>query len=69
MHLQTAEEVKTLMASSQTQEEWNAHCAQVKAAHGGHYPTFWYSAIITSGLWQRVCDRLQLESNIQITSF
>lgn len=37
-----------MMRSSKDEEEWNANCDKVKAAHGG-YPADWYEAIVLSG--------------------
>ena len=42
--------VVTLMESSKTRAEWSQNCKLVKAAFGGHYPPFWYAAILKSGL-------------------
>lgn len=47
--LKTVEGVKSLMASSKNEEEWNENCDKVKAANGD-YPRFWYAEIILSGL-------------------
>lgn len=35
MNLTTEEEVKALMASSTSEQEWDANCNQVKQANGG----------------------------------
>lgn len=42
-------EVKQLMQSSKTEEEWNANCDEVKRRCDG-YPDFWFGFIIMSGL-------------------
>ena len=42
-------EVVALMKSSKTQREWNENCDKVQRACGG-YPSFWYTAIIASGI-------------------
>ena len=47
------DEVIALMESSKSEDEWNGNCDKVKDACGG-YPDFWYSAIIQSGLAQKV---------------
>lgn len=47
-------EVIQLMSSSKSEVEWNANCNKVKFACGGHYPQFWFAAIIISGLAARV---------------
>lgn len=43
------QQVEELMKSSKSAKEWNDNCDKVKRACGG-YPTFWYAAIIRSGL-------------------
>lgn len=43
------EQVVALMSSSKSEKEWNDNCDKVKRACGG-YPSFWYGAIIMSGL-------------------
>lgn len=49
------QEVVALMESSKSETEWNRNADQVKEKCGG-YPAFWYSAIVLSGLLQRVKD-------------
>jgi hypothetical protein len=49
----TQQEVIDLMSSATSESDWNNKCDQVKAACDG-YPSFWYSAIILSGLAGRV---------------
>ena len=46
----TENEVKSLMRSSQTPEEWDKNASAVKDHFGGHYPEFWYDVIILSGV-------------------
>lgn len=48
----TEAEVVALMESSKSEDEWNDNCDRVKRACGG-YPSFWYKAIIISGLYGR----------------
>jgi hypothetical protein len=43
------EQVVALMSSSTSEQQWNDNCDKVKKACGG-YPSFWYTAIIMSGL-------------------
>ena len=43
------QEVVNLMKSSKSEEEWNANCDLVRKKCGG-YPSFWYSAIVLSGV-------------------
>jgi len=42
-------QVVALMKSSTSAQEWNENCAKVKKACGG-YPSFWYPAILASGV-------------------
>ena len=48
------EDAVKLMSSSKTEEEWNANCDKVKAAHNGDYPDYWFDAIMSSGVAWRV---------------
>lgn len=52
--LTTPEGVKSLMASSTSEREWNDNCDSVKRANGGAYPGFWYATIVLSGLMASV---------------
>lgn len=45
--------VVTLMQSSKTGAEWNANQDAVKAAYDGGYPSFWFDAIIETGLLRK----------------
>lgn len=47
----TPEEVKKLMESSKSEQEWNKNCDIVKLKCGG-YPDFWYTTIILGGVLQ-----------------
>jgi hypothetical protein len=49
----TQQQVIDLMSSATSERDWNDKCDQVKAAFNG-YPSFWYSAIILSGLASKV---------------
>ena len=49
----TQQQVTDLMNSATSENDWNDKCDQVKEACGG-YPSFWYSAIILSGLAAKV---------------
>lgn len=46
-------QVVELMKSSTSEQEWNDNCAKVKKACGG-YPSFWYPAILASGLAEEI---------------
>lgn len=60
------DEVKSLMESSKTEQEWNTNCDLVKRRCGG-YPEFWYSLIVMSGLASRVCAGFGQSAEIQVT--
>lgn len=45
----TEQQVIDLMKTAKSESDWNAKCDQVKKACGG-YPSFWFGAIIRSGL-------------------
>ena len=49
MNLTTIEGVAAYMAASQSESDWNNRCDEVIRANGG-YPSFWFGAIILSGL-------------------
>lgn len=59
----TIEEVKSLMESSQTEEQWNANCDKVKRECDG-YPSFWFTEIVLSGLAGRVTARFGRDDRI-----
>lgn len=46
------ESVVSLMISSKSEAEWNANCDRVKKHFGG-YPTWWFPAIVLSGVLSR----------------
>lgn len=48
-NLSTPERVVRLMENSKSEEEWNANCDKVKAAHNG-YPDWWCKEIMMSGV-------------------
>jgi len=62
----TEEEVVQLMESSQSHDEWNENADKVKAAHDGGYPSFWFKAIVMSGLAQKVAPRWGGSGKIEI---
>ena len=45
-------DVVVLMRSSRSEVEWNANCDKVKREFGGGYPSWWFSAIMLSGLYE-----------------
>ena len=52
----TEQEVVALMESSKSADEWNANCDRVKQTCDG-YPSFWFKAIMLSGLAKRAMAR------------
>lgn len=65
------QQVRELMMSSQTEEEWNDNTRKVKAACGGDYPEFWYAEIILSGVARDAATRWSGtdEAKIKITAW
>lgn len=61
----TIEEVKTLMATSNSAQEWNANCDKIKKACGG-YPDFWFQEIIVSGFADTILNKFGEDSKIRI---
>lgn len=51
-YLTTPKGVVEHMESSTSERDWNDRCDQVKAANDG-YPSFWYSAVVLSGVMAR----------------
>lgn len=49
----TEQEVVNLMKSSKSESEWNANCDKVKASFDGSYPSFWWDAIMQSGVMSK----------------
>lgn len=47
------QEVVELMKSSRSEAEWNRNADKVKASCDG-YPSFWYTAIVMSGVASQV---------------
>jgi len=62
-------EVVELMKSSNTEEEWNSNCDRVKNTFGGQYPTYWYSAIVMSGVASETAAKWGSDAEIKIISF
>jgi Zn-dependent M28 family amino/carboxypeptidase len=47
--LKSADGVKSFMAGSGSEDDWNSRCDQVKAANNG-YPSFWFPTVMQTGL-------------------
>ena len=39
-----------ILKNSTTEQEWNKSCDEIKEAHGGEYPAWWFSEVVLSGL-------------------
>ena len=61
-------EVIALMESSKSSAEWNTNCDIVKAKCGG-YPSFWFRAIILSGIGDRVAAAWGGDMQLHVTTF
>lgn len=47
-------DVESYMRQSNSESDWNNRADAVKDANGGKYPSFWFKAIIVSGLAAQV---------------
>lgn len=65
----TIDEVKTLMQTSTTPEEWKTNTLKVKAAFGGNYPRSWYAEIIMSGLAESIVNKFGETMKMKIQTF
>jgi hypothetical protein len=52
------------LRNTKNEQEWNAVCDRVKAAHRGVYPADWFAKVLASGLvgdaarrWVRLSDK------------
>lgn len=55
MNLTTESGVVAYMKEAISEKDWNNRCDEVKKANGGDYPSFWYPAIILSGVFHQTC--------------
>jgi len=46
----TREETVAALRATKNETEWNAVCDRLKAAHNSNYPSWWFPAIMLSGL-------------------
>lgn len=44
------EDIVMYMKKSTNESDWNKRCDEVKAANQGDYPSFWFAAIVLSGV-------------------
>lgn len=64
----TEQQVVDLMESSMAEADWNANADKVKSACSG-YPSFWYSAIVLSGISAKTAAKWGGSDEIRITTF
>ncbi len=55
----TKEEIAALSASN-TREEWNNACDDIKRVRGGAYPPDWWQAVMLSGLAAAAQQRISI---------
>jgi hypothetical protein len=68
LDLKSAEGVKSFMAGSSSEAEWNNRCDQVKAVNGGDYPKFWFPTIMLSGVAKKTSATWGGTDEIKITA-
>ena len=68
-HVMDEQEVVDLMSMSRTAEDWRDNCDYVKMCFGGDYPTFWWQAIIQSGLADSILSRWGASTKLTVTFF
>jgi hypothetical protein len=64
----TEQEVVDLMASSRSDDEWNDNADKVKKACKG-YPSFWFNAVIKSGVAARTIEKFGGSPAMKVTIF
>lgn len=62
------QEVVDLMKSSKSEKEWNAGCDKVQSACGG-YPSFWYKAIVLSGIASKTAATWGGDAELRVSVF
>jgi len=64
------DQVVDLMKSSNSEDEWNANCDKVKmgCSGGRTYPSFWYSAIVMSGVARETAAKWGSDAEIKINT-
>lgn len=63
------EQVVKLMKSATSGTDWNEKCDQVKSSWRGKYPSFWYQAIIASGLADNVLKSFGEDAEIRVVKY
>ena len=67
LDLTTESDVIKLLESSQSEQEWNKNCNEIKAANDGHYPGFWFQEVVVNGLMAHVSSRWGGDDKIHIS--
>jgi hypothetical protein len=62
----TPDQVAAVMETSRNEEEWDRNCDLVKEAFGGIYPSFWWEAVILSGVARRTMANFGASPDITI---
>lgn len=62
----TDQEIAALTAAN-SEHEWNATCATIKAARGGAFPPDWWPRVMSSGLAKRTAAKWGGTDEIQVT--
>lgn len=68
-NLTSPEGVKQHMSASTSEDDWNKRAEQVKAAHNGDFPSFWFVTIMMSGVARQTSAKWGGDDEIKITSF
>ena len=58
-NLNTELGIEIYMSGATSEQDWNNRCEEIQKANGGDHPSFWYSAIVLSGLMARVTAKFQ----------
>lgn len=65
-NIMNEEQVVALMKGSKSEQEWNENCDRVKGAFGGNYPSFWFSAIVLSGVASQIAATFGGSADIKV---
>lgn len=68
MDLTDQKVVVKYMAESTSEAEWGSRCDEVKAANGGDYPSWWFSAIVMSNLAEKTANKWGGSAQIRVTT-
>ena len=65
--LTTETDVVEYMKLSKSDKDWDSRCDDVKDANSGGYPSFWYGAIMLSGVASATTATWGGDSEIHVT--